>query len=426
MSQHEPRELTYQHLRLTLLCALVAGAAFFDFWAFWHVSDFIMVLFFAPNMDLRTQSFLTLLLFLAGYLARPLGGWLIGRYGDAHGRKPALILSLFGVAFFTLVMAFLPTYAALGNLAIIAFIIARLGQGMAFGSQLPTLWVYAAEHMPKRNIGMSGGVIIAGALAGALVLSFGIGLLEDSLSQRQMLSYGWRLPFIIGGALSLLALSFLRFYDETPVFLQSQSSDDMPSEEIKSPWQSTLPLMVASWFFASVVVVLVQLLSELTALAFHMNNGLMDISLILSTVFLMIGSVFFGFLSDRIGITHLLIFGSGLLMVLCAALFYDLALGGHMMLLSFSLTGFVAGLIGIIPALMVRLTTTKQRLTSICSCYSIAFALVGMGVPALLGFLTFYASYAPALYVSFACMIMMFMGFYLDNHLRTQDDTTPK
>lgn len=414
------------HYKILVICTLISMASFFDFMAFWYSTNTIATLFFPKDLNAFRHSFYIVLIFGSGYLARPLGAILFGRYGDRKGRKPALIASFIGVTFFTLIIGLLPTYEYIGILATILFALARIGQGMTFGSQLPTLWVYLTEQLPINSIGMACGIVTAGSILSGVILIVLVWFLDNNLTQRELFDYGWRLPFLIGSALGLLLIFFTKNINETPIFLNKKTTENSHTtlqststisksslSKSSKKWQGLLPAIILSWFVSSIVIIFVFFLTDLINLTFFVDDNILAIAFLMGLLFLSVGCAFFGFLTDRFNGGQVLIIGSIFFIASLFGLFYDLRYNGSFILLSFALTGFFAGVIGATPVVMVRLCPVRHRLTTLSLGYNISYALSGAFVPILLGFLTYHADFAPAIYLSFVCIITMFLGFHI-------------
>lgn len=411
---------TRHHQKLLAICTLMALITFFDFMVFWYSTNVISSLFFSQELDSSQHSFYMILIFASGYLVRPIGATLLGLYGDRYGRKPAITLSFVGVTVFTLIIALLPTYDMIGSLATWLFVLARLGQGMSFSGQLPALWVYTSEQLPASSVGVSCGIVCAGSIFSGVLLVGLLGFLDSTLTQSELFAYGWRIPFLIGGLLGGICFFLLNSLNETPVFLNNQQKITNPT--LKQRWQGFIPLLILSWFMSSVVMILVFFLIDLISLTFFIDENLLTIAFVLSLLFLVVGCVFFGFLTDRLNGGKVIITGCILFLLAVVGLFYDLEEGGNLMLFSLSWVGFCAGVIGAIPNIMVRLCPVQYCLSTLSIGYNLSYAVSGAFVPILLGFLTYHADFAPAVYLSFVCIITMFLGFYIYYSPRHKDD----
>ena len=141
------------------------------------------------------------------------GGALMGYIGDLYGRKRALEISIFLMAFPTFAMGCLPSYDSVGRLSIVLLVLVRCLQGLSVGGQLVSSLVFTLEHNPRHQWGLYGSYVMAaanfGTLLGGLIATF----LRANMTEEQLLSYGWRIPFLSGILVSLSGL-YLKFYGE--------------------------------------------------------------------------------------------------------------------------------------------------------------------------------------------------------------------
>lgn len=412
--------LQKSHYQILAICSLIAIVTVADFVAFWYSADFISHAFFKQSTNNSERYALLAALFASGYLVRPIGGFFIGRYGDKKGRKAALRLSLLGVSIFTLTIACLPTYAHIGGLAAGLFVLARLGQGFAFGGQLPSLWVYVCERLPIGSIGLGCGLISSAMLTSSLILIGAFHLLENLLTMTDWLVFGWRIAFLVSGLLSLVLLFFTKKLDETPIFLthkenQNNAQDQTPKNKpsLKNRWAGILPVLILSLFIANVTAAFVFLLPDLIKQTFFIQETFVDIAYIICLLFFALGTVFFGFLTDHINAGKVLIIG--LLLFISSAIwtFYDLDTGGSLMFFSMGVLGFFSGVIGAMPTVMTRLCPVPHRLRTVATGYNVVYSLTGIFMPPLLGFLSYHADFAPILYLSFIALLCIFLSLYV-------------
>ena len=128
---------------------------------------------------------------------------------------------------------------------------------------------------------------------------------------------------------------------------------------------------------------------------------------------MIIGSLFYGYLVDRINAGKVMIVGGVLLIVQTSLFFVKLKFGSNLMLLWFALLGFSGGLISALPTILIRLFPSSIRLTSSALTHSTTYVLVSGGLPAMLGFATFYFPLAPALYLLWVGLMAIFLSFYI-------------
>lgn len=439
--------LTSKHYHIIGIASLCAGIAFFDFALFIYLSDLLSKIFFGKIFNFWINQLHLFTLFTVGYLARPIGGFMFGRIGDVKGRRIVLITGLLCASTFTLALAVLPTYTYLGISASVALIIIRFCQGFAIGGIVPSSWVFAIEHLPNKNLGFGCGLICAVCVLFLLVLMGLIGFMENTLSSGQMTSYGWRILFIIGGIISLSAALLIRKFNETPIFLalsipnkdldscidgislgdkpmmdnwiRNQSNSKILNKihaiklSFKSHSFSFSAAILVSWIIASLSVFIPTLLAPLIIGNFHISMDELYFGSIIGLIFMMIGSVFFGFLVDRINAGRVLVLGGLFLISQALVFFYHLRGGGELILVCFALLGFAAGMIGALPSVLARLFPTRIRLTGMGLSYNLMHATVGGILPFALGYASFYFSFTPALYLALVGVLAIFISFFV-------------
>ena len=174
--------------------------------------------------DEVTALLATFLAYGLGFVARPLGGIILGRVGDTHGRKTALLITIALMAIGTVMIGILPTYAAIGIAAPLLLVVARLLQGFSAGGEWGSSTAYIVEWAPQGQRGFYGSFQQTSVVAG-LLLGSGIAALFDTiLTTEQMDGWGWRIPFLLGGILGPVGLWMRRTIDETPAYEKAQAT----------------------------------------------------------------------------------------------------------------------------------------------------------------------------------------------------------
>lgn len=406
---------------IVLFICFSSAIAFFDFLIYLYIADIISSIFFPANANANVARLQGLGLFAIGYLARPLGGIILGRYGDIKGRKPTLLISMLVTAGSLLVMAFLPTYAQWGMIAPALFILLRLIQGMAFGLYVPLAWVFVAEHVPRQYLSVGCSYVTASFFIGVLFSNAFFVWLTGTMTPDQLITYGWRLPFFVAAILSFLPLLAWRFIDESPFFteMKKSTSNDQAAKPFallfKHCKHSIFIGMILTLVISSITTVIILLLPDLIELRFTLDKDLFGFSHSLGIVFMIFGCIFYGILSNYQNFGKILAIGSVLLIVQIFVFFYHMQAGGDYILIMYALLGFFAGIVGMVPAILVQLFPTNVRLTGMAFCYNLTYALVGVLVPFGLGYATMFVSFSPALYIAFIGFIGIIMGLYFYN-----------
>src|SRR5436190_22503706 len=187
----------------------------YDFAVYAFVAAILARKFF-PTTDEVTALLSTFLAYGLGFVARPLGGIIIGRLGDTHGRKVALLLTIFLMAAGTVLIGILPTYASIGFAAPALLLVARLMQGFSTGGEWGGPTAFIGEWAPADRRGLFGSFQQMSVVAGLLLGSAFAALLNTLLTPAEMADWGWRIPFLVGGILGPIGMYMRRTIEETP------------------------------------------------------------------------------------------------------------------------------------------------------------------------------------------------------------------
>jgi MFS transporter, MHS family, alpha-ketoglutarate permease len=192
----------------------------------WYVYAAFAVYFsseFFPEGDPTSQLLNTAAIFAVGFLMRPIGSLLMGRYADRHGRRAALTLSITVMASGSLIIACIPGYDTIGILAPIILVLARLLQGLSLGGEYGTSATYLSEMASSGRRGFYSSFQYV-TLIGGQLLALGVQIiLQQMLSEPDMKSWGWRIPFVIGALGALAVLWLRRTMDESEQFSKMDS-----------------------------------------------------------------------------------------------------------------------------------------------------------------------------------------------------------
>nr|WP_298725336.1 MFS transporter [uncultured Steroidobacter sp.] len=191
-------------------------------WYDWY-SYAAFAIYFAPSFFPKSNDTLQLLntaaIFAVGFLMRPIGGWVLGRYADRHGRKAALTLSVTLMCLGSLIIAVTPTYQTIGIAAPALLLMARLLQGFSVGGEYGTSATYMSEIATPGSRGFYSGILYVTLIMGQL-LALGVLMVLQFfvLDAQQLEAWGWRIPFVIGAVAALAALYLRRNLVETEAF----------------------------------------------------------------------------------------------------------------------------------------------------------------------------------------------------------------
>ncbi len=195
----------------------------YDWYAYTAFSIYFAAAFF-PKGDQTAQLLNTAAVFAVGFLMRPLGGWLLGRYADRHGRRAALTLSVTLMALGSLIIALTPSYATIGVAAPVLLVLARLLQGLSVGGEYATSATYLSEVASPARRGFYSSFQYVTLTAGQLV-ALGVQIvLQQFLSRAEMGEWGWRIAFVIGATGAIVVMRLRRGMDESESF-EKQKDD---------------------------------------------------------------------------------------------------------------------------------------------------------------------------------------------------------
>ncbi|KJK07078.1 MULTISPECIES: MFS family transporter [Pseudomonas] len=186
----------------------------FDFYVYAFCAIYFAPAFF-PSDDPTVQLLNTAGVFAAGFLMRPIGGWLFGRVADRHGRKNSMMISVLMMCAGSLVIACLPTYASIGAWAPALLLLARLFQGLSVGGEYGTTATYMSEVALRGQRGFFASFQYVTLIGGQLLAVLVVVILQQLLSEDELRAWGWRIPFVVGAVAAVISLFLRRSLEET-------------------------------------------------------------------------------------------------------------------------------------------------------------------------------------------------------------------
>ncbi|WP_339234112.1 MFS transporter [Oceanobacillus sp. FSL W7-1281] len=289
----------------------VASASFlgaflewYDFFLYGTASAIVFNQLFFPSFDPVVGTIAAFGSLASGYLIRPIGGIVFGHFGDKIGRKKILAITMILMGGATFLIGLLPTYATIGIWAPILLISLRMVQGFALGGEYGGAALLLIEYAPRKTRGFWGGFLQSATPLGSLAAT-GIFAIMASMPESFFLSIGWRIPFLISIALTLVGL-FIRFsIEETPAFKEVKESgaeEKFPLLELfrtysKSVWIAIGARMAEGISFNIFNVFVITYVTTQVGLP----NSIALIGVSISSAVAMLVSPILGKLSDRIG-----------------------------------------------------------------------------------------------------------------------------
>ena len=218
-------------------------------WYDWYTYSAFSLYFakvFFPPANQTAQLLNAAAVFAVGFLMRPVGGWLMGRYADRHGRRAALSISVLLMCAGSLMIAVTPGYARIGVAAPALLVVARLLQGLSVGGEYGASATYLSEMAGQRLRGFYSSFQYVTLISGQLIALAVLLVLQRQLGSAALDAWGWRIPFAIGGALAIAALWLRRGIEETPSFRAIAVDATAPSSRARLAELLRYPRQIAT------------------------------------------------------------------------------------------------------------------------------------------------------------------------------------
>jgi MFS transporter, MHS family, dicarboxylic acid transporter PcaT len=222
------RHYTFDEKRRRVFAVVAASSGNLVEWFDFYVYSFCSVYFasaFFPQSEPTVQLLNTAGVFAAGFLMRPLGGWLFGRIADRRGRKTSMVISVLMMCTGSLVIACLPTYATIGAWAPALLLIARLFQGLSVGGEYGTTATYMSEVALRGRRGFYSSFQYVTLIGGQLLAVLIVVVLQQLLNETELKAWGWRIPFALGAVTAVVALALRSSLHETSTEATRRSGD---------------------------------------------------------------------------------------------------------------------------------------------------------------------------------------------------------
>jgi len=339
---------------------------------------------FFPSGDPSAEILYSFAVFGMGFLARPLGGIVIGRLGDVKGRKTALLLTIFLMAGGTVLMGVAPTYASAGIFGPLVILVARLIQGFSAGGEWGGSTAFIVEWAPEGKRGFFGSFQQC-SVAGGLLLGSGLAAaLSTLLSPETMEDWGWRIPFLLGGLLGPVGLWMRRTIEETPAYTRAAEAHRQAAQDGKEglllagrAFGFTILWTVSYYIFLNYMPTFTAQYANLTEAQALWSNT--------AGLVVLVGVIpLWGAVSDRVGRRPLLLACAVAFLVLPYPVATFLISGpsfSAILALQVVMATIIALFSGTGPAAIAEIFPTRSRSTLMTTGYAFAVAIFGGFAP---------------------------------------------
>jgi MFS family permease len=229
---HEPTEYAKQPKKAAASGWIGSALEYYDFFIYAQAAALVFPNIFFAQTDPQVAIVAAFATFGVGYVARPIGAFVLGHLGDTHGRKNMLVLCMMLIGVSTLLVAFLPTYDQVGILAPTLLVILRLIQGFAVGGEISGASAMIIEHAPFGRRGYYGSFTLQGVQAGQVLAAAVFLPLSAAMSPEAFQSWGWRIPFLLSVFVVIAGVVIRRRVAETPAFQEEAAHGEVPKAPI--------------------------------------------------------------------------------------------------------------------------------------------------------------------------------------------------
>jgi len=370
---------------------------FYDFFIYATAASLVFPQLFFPSGNPTVAIVASLATYGAGYVARPIGAFFLGYWGDTHGRKTVLLVCIFLMGFSTMVVGVLPTYEQIGVLAPIFLVTLRLVQGFAVAGEISGASSMILEHAPFGRRGYYASFTLQGVQAGQIFAAAVFLPLAHYLPKEDFNSWGWRIPFLLSFIVIVAGYLIRRKVDETPAFLEESKRREIQKSPIidafRYSWADMLRVICMA--LMNVIPVVTTIFGAAYAVQPGYRVGFdSDVYLwipVLGNIVAVIVIPFVGNLSDKIGRRPPVIVGALLSGLLSFGYLYAISIKNVPLaiVLSLLMWGVVyQGYNAVFPSFYPELFATRTRVTAVAISQNI-----GTMITALLPVL--YATVAP-------------------------------
>ncbi|HEX7306830.1 MFS transporter [Lentzea sp.] len=372
--------MTTSMARKTALAAWIGSALeYYDFFIYGTAAALVFNKVFFPAADPATGTLLALATFGVGYLARPLGAFVLGHVGDRFGRKKVLVFTLLLMGFATFAVGCLPTYDTAGVLAPVLLVVLRLLQGLSASGEQAGANSMSLEHAPEHRRAYFTSFTLSGTQAGQ-ILATAIFLPVAALPQDDLLSWGWRVPFWCSAVVVVVGLVIRSKIDETAAFRRTKVAKLPAAVLFRTHWVDVLRVVLAATIASVSTIFTVYALSYAVNTIGLARTPMLWVGVLANVVALAAIPVLAG-LSDRVGRKPVFLAGCGACAVLIFPYLWSISAGSLGLVFAFGILLFgvaYSAINGIWPSLYGEMFSTEVRLSGMAIGTQIGFAIAGL------------------------------------------------
>lgn len=390
LTEHEPHG-AHQTRKATASGWIGSALEYYDFFIYATAASLIFPQIFFPKTDPTVAIIASLATYGVGYVARPIGAFFLGHWGDTHGRKQVLILCMFLMGFSTVAVGLLPTYEQVGLLAPALLVLLRLVQGFAVAGEISGASSMILEHAPFGRRGFFASFTLQGVQAGQIMAAAVFLPLAHYMPKDDFNSWGWRIPFLLSFIVIVAGYIIRREVAETPAFAEESEQHAVPRapvvQAVTESWRDMLRVMLCS--LMNVIPVVTTIFGAAYAVQPGYGIGFeKDVYLwipVLGNIVACVVIPYVGNLSDRIGRRPPIIVGSVLAGLLSFGYLY--AISVHNVWLAVAMSLLMWGVVyqgynAVFPSFYPEMFPTRTRVSGMAISQNLGTAVTAL-LPAL-------------------------------------------
>src|ERR1700755_2217109 len=237
-ADHEPHG-THQTKKATASGWIGSALDYSAFFAYATAASLVFPQIFFPSGDPKVAIVASLATYGVGYVARPIGAFVLGHWGDTHGRKHVLLVCMFLMGISTMGVGVLPTYEQVGWYAPLALVVLRLIQGFAVAGEISGASSMILEHAPFGRRGFFASFTLQGVQAGQILAAAVFLPIATYMGKDDFMHWGWRIPFLLSAVVIVVGYLIRREVDETPAFEKESEDGSLPKAPIVQAFQTS-------------------------------------------------------------------------------------------------------------------------------------------------------------------------------------------
>ena len=411
--------------RVAASSLLGTAIEYYDFLLYSTMTALVFNKVFFPDSDPALGTIAAFGTLAAGYVARPIGGIVFGHFGDRIGRKKMLVLTMAMMGLASFLIGVLPTYQAVGVIAPLLLVLLRVVQGIAIGGEWGGATLMVTEHAEPGRRGFWNGVMQMGSPIGSL-LSTAVVAVVAMLPEEDLLSWGWRIPFLASIVLLAAGLYIRIGVTESPVFREAEDTVEKPQipllSVLRRPGNLLLACGVGIGPFALTALISTYMISYATSIGYDRSSAVTGLLFVSSTA--LIAIPLFSALSDRVGRRPVVLTGAVAIVVLAWPMYAMVDTGSVPMLILAMMLGQLiqAAMFAPLGALLSEMFGTAVRYTGASMGYQLA-ALIGGGFTPLIAstLLAGGPTSVPLIILAMSCGLVTIVAIYRIKETSGQD-----